>query len=243
MKSIASLVCLLLLATFALPAEITGDVNVKAQKTVQLQVTGIAPKGSAVWTIKPMDGQDAKEIEWVSGRNGPSIRWIAPQGKYSVTVLLASLDKDGTLLLDTTDTTVTIGVPGPGPSPPGPNPPGPNPPGPAPIPTSGLRVLMVFETLDKGKMPKGQVNIAYAKAVRDYLNSKCVVGADGKTKEYRMWDKDVDTTEEGKVWQDAMKRERKSLPWILISDGIKGYEGPLPATVDDTLTLLKKYGG
>ncbi len=82
----------------------------------------------------------------------------------------------------------------------------------------------------------------YAKSVRDYLNAKCVLGADNKTREWRMWDKDVDATAESQLWQDALKRPRKSTPWIIVSNGKTGYEGPLPEGWVDTLALLKKYG-
>lgn len=128
-------------------------------------------------------------------------------------------------------------APGPGPSP---VPPGPAP-SPAPIPAAGFRCLIVYESAELGKMPDAQKNVLYAKSVRDYLNSKCVMGADGKTKEWRIWDKDTDASAESQIWQDALKRPRSQVPWIIVSDGKTGYEGPLPASVDETLALLKKY--
>jgi hypothetical protein len=83
----------------------------------------------------------------------------------------------------------------------------------------------------------------FDKRVRDYLNSKCVVGPDNKTREWRIYDKDVDTSGEAKLWRDAMKRERKTIPWLVISTGKGGVERELPANVEDTLALLKQYGG
>lgn len=129
--------------------------------------------------------------------------------------------------------------PGPGPVPPDPGPT----PGPSPIPAEGFRVLIVYESGELSKLPAAQSNILYAASVREYLNSKCVPDADGKTKSWRIWDKDVDTSRSPKLWQDAMKRTRTAVPWILISTGKGGYEGPLPKDVEETLTLLKKYGG
>lgn len=115
---------------------------------------------------------------------------------------------------------------------------------PSPIPADGFRVLIVYETGDAGKIPYEQQLIIYDQGVRDYLDSHCVKGADGKTPERRIWDKDVKGIEaESKLWQDAFKRPRASVPWILISTGKTGFEGPLPADAEDTLTLLKKYGG
>ena len=138
---------------------------------------------------------------------------------------------------------------------------------------------MVEDTKNRIKLPKEQLAILFDKKVRDYLQSKCVTEPDNKTKGWRIWDKDVDATNDLKVWQEAMKRPRelkikdaaldrfevyspsgvllatfsrreeavafsqRSNPWIIISDGKKGYEGPLPKDVDATLELLKKYGG
>ncbi len=144
--------------------------------------------------------------------------------------------------------TVTVeGVVPPAPVPPGPNPPGPGPtPGPVPIPDAGLRVLVVYETADLSKLPKEQLAILTSTAVRAYLSSKCVKGPDGKTPEWRVFDRNVTMTNESPLWQAAMKKatdNANALPFILISNGTAGYMGPLPANVDDTLALLKKFGG
>jgi hypothetical protein len=128
------------------------------------------------------------------------------------------------------------------PVPPGPGPgPGPNPPVP-PVP-GGLRVLVTYETADLGTMPRAQAAVLTNGAVRDYLNSKCATGPDGKTKEWRIWDKDVNPAAESKVWQDLTARKKDKLPWITITTDKGGFEGPLPGTVEETLALLKKYGG
>ena len=69
------------------------------------------------------------------------------------------------------------------------------PPDPVPVSTNpfgdlpGLRVLMVYES--SAPLPLGQGPVLTGKAVRDYLETHCAVGADGKTREYRIWDKDV----------------------------------------------------
>jgi hypothetical protein len=118
--------------------------------------------------------------------------------------------------------------------------PGPQP-GPAPIPVAGYRVLMVYESATLANIPAAQREIFFDKSVRDYLRATCVKGIDNITPEWRVWDTNSDTINEPKLWQDAMKRERKSLPWILVSNGTTGFEGPLPGTVAETLTLLKQF--
>lgn len=164
------------------------------------------------------------------------------KGRYEVMAWNAKGDVASELAV----CTVVIGgvppvPPDPGPTPVPPVPPVP-PPSPAPIPVDGFRALIVYESAELGKMPAPQTNILYTKDIRDYLNSKTVKGTDGKTGEWRIWDKDVDTSNETKLWQDVMKRPRTAVPWIVISTGKDGFEGPLPATVADTLALLKKYG-
>lgn len=140
---------------------------------------------------------------------------------------------------------VDAGTPPVPPIPPGPNPPippGPTP-GPVPIPGPGFRVLIVYETADLGKMPVKQETVLYAKAIRDYLNAKATPTADGGKRGWYIVDQNVDFSNESKTWQDALKRPRTQVPWIIVSNGTSGFEGPLPADVTATLELLKKYGG
>jgi hypothetical protein len=140
--------------------------------------------------------------------------------------------------------TVTVGDPPPGPTP-GPTPPGPAPPGPAPIPGDGFRVLMVYESAELSKLPPSQQAVLYSNEVRNYLNSHCVKGPDGKTAEFRIWDQNVNTAAESKTWQDAMARPRKLVPWLIVSNPQKGggWEGPLPSTVADAMKILTQFGG
>jgi hypothetical protein len=103
----------------------------------------------------------------------------------------------------------------------------------APIPEAGLHVLIVEETEDRRQLPQSQVNIFTSVTLREYLDSKA--------KAWRIFDQDVDLERESEVWQKAMGRERASVPWIVVSNGRTGHEGPLPKTVAETLTLIKKY--
>lgn len=138
--------------------------------------------------------------------------------------------------------TVQVGKVTPGPKPPNPpDPPDPKP-DPAPIPEAGFRVLFIYETADLGTYPKEQQAALTSQEIRQYLNAKCVLGPDGKTPERRFYDKDVDLSGESKLWQKAMQRPRGPMPWLIVSNGSTGYEGPVPANIAETLKLLKKYG-
>ncbi len=124
---------------------------------------------------------------------------------------------------------------------PGPTPgPGPTP-TPVPIPGEGLRVLFVYETKDLSTLPSAQVQSLTAKEVLDYLDSHCIK-VDNQP-EYRKFDPQTDMSKASEVWQAAMKRPRASLPFLLISNGKTGYEGPLPPNTAELMKLLKQYGG
>jgi hypothetical protein len=246
---------ILLLLALAWPAfgqdslELKGDlVTVKVARVVTVYddrtavksfpFTVEAPKGSIrpSWTVPA-------GVAWTSAGRVLSVT-SAPKGDLKISGEWAVIDFDKKEIRDATASiTVLVGIDPPAPPEPPkpPTPPAPPLP-PTPIPVAGFRVLIVLESSDLNKLPASQVSVLTAKAVKDYLNLRCIAGPDG-IKEWRMWDKDVSTANVSKVWQDAMARPRISLPWIVISNGIAGYEGPLPATVTETLELLKKYGG
>ncbi len=162
-------------------------------------------------------------------------------GQFRVCAYCAKGDKAS--LIATCVVTVVSPTPPVPPVPPVPPTPPPVPPGPAPIPGDGLRVLIVYESADLSKLPKDQLNVLYSQSVRGYLDTHCAKGADGKTPEWRVWDQNVPTGAEAKAWQDAMARKRDTLPWLIVSNGKSGYEGPLPPNTDAMLRTLQTYGG
>jgi hypothetical protein len=123
---------------------------------------------------------------------------------------------------------------GAGAQPPPPKPPGPTPPGPAPIPVAGLRVLIIEETADRGTLPASQAMIFESSKVLGWLRGNA-------NNNWRVWDKDIDPAAAPVEFRDALKIQRTSLPWIVISNGTTGFSGPLPKTVDETVALLEKY--
>lgn len=116
-----------------------------------------------------------------------------------------------------------------GPLPPTPDP---IPPSPSPLPIAGLHVLIVYEST---ALTPAQNQIISGAEVRGYVT--------GKGGQFRAYDQNTQLVKESQWVQDAFKRERKSVPWLLISNHPKGgYEGPLPTTVQEVVNLLKKYG-
>lgn len=235
----------------------SGQLEIQDQKVEVNTLVKVRPAGGA---------SPIKQVRYISLTPGLAI--VAPEdlkdptafifvatapGTYTVQALTASGD---TVNEPKVFRVIASGKPGPVP-PPGPDPgpppippgpgPGPDPspgptPVPAPIPLDGLRVLLVYDPKTQTTLPASQNSVLFGADVRGYLNAKTALGKSG-FREWRLWPVGTDNTGEADHWQKAMARERKSLPWILISNGKTGYEGPLPGTVEETLKLLKTYGG
>lgn len=221
--------------------KIVGPEKVDGYKLVELSTDQDTPDAGLIWDVDNESVVDAREY-------GGKFVFTGPPGVYHVKLRVVVNDKTGKLNVKTLRYTVTIGVPAPTPTPgptPGPTPtptPTPDPVNPAPIPLDGFRVLMVYESKDRPSYPAGVLNVLEGKTVRDYLDSHCVKGPGGEP-ERRIWDQDTDGYADAKHWGDAMKRPRSKLPWVVISTGKTGYEGPLPTSPAECLDLLKKYGG
>lgn len=203
---------------------IQGDLNRPPYTLVQLSPGGVDAGAAVIWDVFPEEQADIVET-------GGKLIFTGPPGTYKVKLRSIKGSDVGTARA-----TVTIGTPGPGPGP------GPNPP---PTPLAGLRALILYESADLGKMPAAQETALRSKAVRDYLDSKCVKGPSG-TAEWRCWDKDVSPAGETPQWQALYNRPHASTPWLVIADGANNnpvYEGPLPGTEAELLGLLKKFGG
>ncbi len=239
MRKLFSLALLLLLPLQAFAQSVTLPQNVAGQA------------GNFI-IIRPTQ-LDAEDVTWLPLDSGLSILPPELSSKHEVCVAIAG--RDGTYRLACIAAKVvggkaalsspaicfvTVGTPGPTPVPPGPNPPKPDPPkpdpippSPPPIPAAGLHVLVVYET----SVANDVLKIVQSKDVFDYLNARCA--PDG----VRYYDKDAKLDNAAQKWKDAMARPRTSIPWIIISNNSGGFEGPLPKTKDELLTLLKKYGG
>lgn len=113
-----------------------------------------------------------------------------------------------------------------------------------PIPGPGIRVLVVYEATAGDKLlTTKQKNELWGKELNAYAASHCAKGPDGKTPEFRIWDKDADVSKVAKVWQDAFHAPRASVPWMTVyfANGVVGFSGPLPD--GGILDAIKKVGG
>lgn len=119
------------------------------------------------------------------------------------------------------------------------------PPGPGPAPVvvdekplidgKGLHVLIVEEVDDRRGLPREQLAILTSSTLRGWFT-------DNKA-QWHVWDQGMDTSHEDAKWQAAMRIERQSLPWLVVSmQGKPNFSGPLPETIDATMEVLGRYG-
>lgn len=184
------------------------------------------------------------------GADGDALHVTGPPGSYTLRVrlLVGRTFEDARRLSAALPVEVTPD-PAPDPTPPGPRPPippGPGPPGPpapdpAPIPLDGLRVLIVYESKDATRLPPGQRLIFTSGLVRTFLNESCVKGPDGRTPEWRLYDQDTPVENELPHWRDALARPRASVPWLVVSNGEAGFEGPLPDSVAEFMAVVTSF--
>lgn len=241
MRRLAALpLAFLLLTALVAPAPadlaIEGPTRVAPYKMVRLQAKGYADKSAVLWRW------DKKKLD--GGRSGDKLWLTGPPGEYVVECMAIRLDDKGQTVVEEAEVTVTIGEPvppKPPEPPPTPKPPAP-PPNPAPIAGDGVKVMIVYESEKTREMPAAQQLILYSSGFRKYLDGVCA--DDPQTGTKKAWwiiDQNADASSLAKPWQDALKRQRSSVPWLLISNGKTGWEGPLPANVDDATALVKKY--
>lgn len=111
---------------------------------------------------------------------------------------------------------------------------------PSPIPDQGFRVLITYSNSSKSSLPKDQLAVLDSTDLRAWLDSHCIQNAQS-VPEWRIWASEIQVNPDQPIWQKLMGLERKSEPWIIISTGVTGYSGPLPANEAETIKLLEKY--
>lgn len=106
--------------------------------------------------------------------------------------------------------------------------------GSAPFPTDKLSVLIVESTDDRDTL-RSQLNAMESTIWREYVKGK---GGDA-----RLLEPEAKLKNEAEWVAPALAVKRDSLPWLVISDGKRGYSGPLPADIDGLMAKLKEIGG
>lgn len=123
-----------------------------------------------------------------------------------------------------------------------PNPP-PDPVIPAPVdpvtPTAKLQIVIIE---DPGvTLPASQIAAKDGQALRDYAESHCSK-TDGSP-DIRKLSLRQDVSSQPEWVKKAFAEPRSSVPFLVVSNGTSGAALPFPLTIEETLTILKKYGG
>ncbi len=104
---------------------------------------------------------------------------------------------------------------------------------PAPLEPGSLKVLILYESSEKHLLPQSQLNALHSLNVIEWLESHQA--------DYRIWDKDTNTSHAGQFWQQAITLPHGPLPWIWITGpGVKGVNGPYPKTDAEVVQLLEQ---
>jgi hypothetical protein len=120
----------------------------------------------------------------------------------------------------------------------------------APFPSEGLVVLIIHEKQTVGTLPEAQKAIFTSQRLQQFLSDNCLRIPPENQPGYRIWDDDYSTSqlrETPPVLRSAYQvgvthfRDNNEVPWIILSNGKTGVSQPLPASVDDTLSLIQKY--
>jgi hypothetical protein len=197
----------------------------------EIKVEAEDAKRNRLEVVEVTTQQDSPR-KWVIYGSGPT--WIRVDTKERV------LDDEGRLvdiLWETWNDKFTIGTTPPDDD--DDDPPPPEPEDESPFPGEGLRVLIVYELDELASYPASQVNVLYAKELRVWAQKNCVKDSTG-TAGLRILDQDT-TADTPTQWTTAMARPRDSMPWIIVGNGKTGYEGPLPQTLAETISLLEKF--
>jgi hypothetical protein len=229
-------------------------------ESVAVRVTGVAlptvPAEAAKAVLIGVDSPDEARpaslfggVFWDFATGQPQLLLFFRAETRGVYVLSAVAPKDATPKIVSKRIQVgEVVPPNPNPPPPGPPNPPPTPPSPPvpivqPFPVPGFRLLVVYESdpaTSKPKLTQEQGAILTGAAVRQLLSARCVKDSKGAP-EFRFLDEDADMSNAAPHWQEAMKRARRSLPWLIISDGVTGWEGPLPETVAKFTELIGTF--
>lgn len=142
---------------------------------------------------------------------------------------------------NSTDTRIIIqSLVGPRP-PPIPDPIDPTPDPVDPVTPTKLQVVIIEDPELKSTLPPDQLAAMDGSEVRQYVKTHCSV-TDG-TPDFRKLSIRQNTSTAPEWIKAAFAEQRTALPFIVILTPTQTISGPLPKTVEETLTLLKKYGG
>lgn len=232
-------------AVLLLPLMLLADPPVVSPDRVEVE-----ERDGFMFSVKPGKGNEAKKI--VSTQldekkfnffetSRPGTFFIQPRRGVTGTYVVQFWHEGDTIVLPKepplpplpiATLTIQVGAPTPTPTPtPTPDPK----PDPKVIPTTVLSILIVEESSARSKLPAGKLQAMFAESVDVYVKSK--------NGTIRIFDKDDNVGMEPAFYRAAFALAKdKTLPWMIISNGRRQYEGPVPDSDSEMLNLLRQYG-
>jgi hypothetical protein len=109
------------------------------------------------------------------------------------------------------------------------------------VPVGKIQVVIIEDPDERAAIPDSQISVMEGRAIREYTKSHCQI-TEGNP-DFRLLSLRQDVSKQPGWIKEAFAVPRTETPFIVILSGSKTISGPLPKTVEETLTLLKKYGG
>ena len=110
---------------------------------------------------------------------------------------------------------------------------------PDPVTPAKLQIVIIEDPSES--IPPAQVAIRDGQALRDYATTHCTIT--NGTPDIRKLSIRQDVSAEPEWIKKAFAEPRSKLPFLVVSNGKAGAAVPLPMTLEETMAILKRYGG
>lgn len=107
-------------------------------------------------------------------------------------------------------------------------------------PVGPISVLIVEDNEARFLLPQWQRDLMSSPEIRGYVATHGAKTTDGVTPDFRILGIGQNVENEHAFWREGMARTVPKTPWVIITNGKAGTEGPLPPNLLDE---MKKYGG
>lgn len=111
------------------------------------------------------------------------------------------------------------------------------------IAIDGVSVLVIYEKDDLRDYTTEHKGLIRSTRLYEALDKLCAPHPDGKTRAWRIWDKDDQGSLDSKAFGDAQARAAGKRKWVIISSPKGNYEGDWPKDDLALIDLVKKTTG
>ncbi len=110
-----------------------------------------------------------------------------------------------------------------------------------PPPVVGPVAMLIVENVkERDELPQDQRDVLASPRIRQYLRDH---GRAAGKDALRIYWEGMEAETAPPFWREGFARPRTRTPWLVITNGRAGIEGPLPADETAVLEILKRFGG